>query len=127
MLSEASAMTPFRAALSLVLSLGVETTFQRAPSQCCTMGFNRVVQVNDSPTAQTSFVDTAATAFSTLPVLLFWQSGVLPGFGLLTVFHEVPSQCWVRVRETLRLLSFWYPTDQASVGEIAATAFKVLP
>src|SRR6516225_8828118 len=99
-------MTELNAALSLVLSLGVVTARQLVPFQCRAIGWSKEVHEKKYPTAQTSVGDTSATAVRTLPLLKFVQSGVLPGFGLPTVVHAVPFQCWVRVRESFRLLSF---------------------
>src|SRR5215469_8647329 len=104
-LSDARAMTPFSAELSFVPSFGLGTAFQLEPSQWRIMGRSRAVQVKENPTAHTSFEETAATLFSTLPVLLFLQLGVEPGFGVETVAQLEPFQRKARVRESFRLLS----------------------
>src|SRR5260221_11541037 len=45
----------------------------------------------------------------------------VPGFGLGTNFHWLPSQCSIRVRCTLSAPAYC-PTDHASVAESAVTA-----
>src|SRR5437016_5700697 len=107
MLSAASATRLFREALSLVRRAGVSIAFHFCPSQWITIGRStKAVQLNEKPAAQTSFADTATTLVRSLPVLEPWQGEGDPGFGLGTTFHFTPSQCSVKVRDSLRLLSF---------------------
>ncbi len=70
------------------------------------------------PTAQTSVVETAATAKR----VLFAE----PTFGLATTLHAVPFQCSVSV-SWRPVASVASPTAQTSLAETLATAGRTLP
>src|SRR5437868_1326289 len=71
-----------------------------------------------TPTVQTSFAETYATAYRTL-------SEVPVGFGLATTPHCEPFQCSIRVCLEEALLKL--PTAQASFVEMAVTPLRTLP
>src|SRR5947207_1261913 len=69
----------------------------------------------DSPTAQTSLVETAVTPSRKLVCVL--------GLGLATMLHCLPFQCSMKVCSTPLALKE-VPTAQTSLGETAATAWS---
>src|ERR671931_130064 len=86
-LTAATAVRVFR---ELFAAFGLGTIFHFAPYQCsmsvrCWIGAGAA----KSPTAQTSFAETAATPRS--------SELVAEPFGLGTMLHLLPSQCSIRV------------------------------
>src|SRR5215471_4243242 len=94
-------------------SEGELTTDQIEPSQCSINARSGPLAPRRCPTAQTLVDEMACTAYSWLPLV--------PGLGLGTTDHAVPSKCSIRVLN-LPLLPVWVPTAQTSEGETAVTA-----
>src|SRR6266853_525143 len=92
---------------------GELTTLQAWPFQCST---NPVEKLLESPTAQASLDEVAATADRKLPFV---------NCGLAITFQLVPSQC--SITESKIALPGWSPTAQTSWVEAAATPVRKLP
>src|SRR5437867_7617430 len=83
------------------------------PFQCSMSVWRvRLLLLKESPTAQTSLVETAATLVRPLPLG--------PGFGLVTMLQVEPFQCSMSIR-SLPPLGVEFPTAQTSVVETAVT------
>ena len=70
-------------------TFGLETTLHCVPSQCMVSVRSFLLLLVEVPTAHTSFAETVVTL---LRKLLFD-----PTFGLGTILHFVPFQCWISV------------------------------
>src|SRR6266571_2668528 len=99
-------------------ALGLETTLHLVPFHCSISACSTPLAATNSPTAQTSVVETAATA-SRLSCVL--------ALGLETMLQLVPSQCSIRVCASPQPVRAKVPTAQTSVVETATTPRRTLP
>src|SRR6266568_4741646 len=113
---EETAVTPNRKLLPVPL-FALVTTLQLVPFQCRVSVRGIFWALSNHPTAQTSFVAMAVTAWRTFMDTL--------GLGLATTLQLVPSQCSISVC-LLPLALMKSPTAHTSLAETLATPLRSL-